>query len=58
MSHGVHRGKLKSGKDDNREVFINKLIKNKNIIFDFGMNNVQPVWADQFLQKHLILIWV
>ena len=53
MSHGVHRGKLKSGKDDNREVFINKLIKkNKNIIFDvFGMNNVQPVWADQFLQK-------
>tara|TARA_Y100000591_G_scaffold327561_1_gene352292 strand:+ start:294 stop:2411 length:2118 start_codon:yes stop_codon:yes gene_type:complete len=53
MSHGVHRGKLKSGKDDNREIFINKLIKkNKNIIFDvFGMNNVQPIWADQFLQK-------
>ncbi|MFL2852243.1 MAG: glycosyltransferase [Candidatus Pelagibacter sp.] len=53
MSHGVHRGKLKSGKGDNREVFINKLIKkNKNIIFDvFGMNKVQPIWADQFLQK-------
>ena len=53
MSHGVHRGKLKSGKGDNREIFINKLIKkNKNIIFDvFGMNNVQPIWADQFLQK-------
>ncbi len=53
MSHGVHRGKLKSGKDDNREIFINRLIKkNKNIIFDvFGMNNVQPIWADQFLQK-------
>ena len=27
MSHGVHRGKLKSGKGDNREIFINKLIK-------------------------------
>ena len=53
MSHGVHRGKLKSGKDDNREIFINKLIKkNKNIVFDvFGMNKVQPIWADQFLQK-------
>ena len=43
MSHGVHRGKLKSGKGDNREIFINKLIKkNKDIIFDvFGMNKVQ-----------------
>ena len=53
MSHGVHRGKLKSGKGDNREIFINKLIKrNKDIVFDvFGMNNVQPIWADQFLQK-------
>ena len=27
MSHGVHRGKLKPGKIDNREVFINSLIK-------------------------------
>ena len=26
MSHGVHRGQLKSGKDDDRENFINKLI--------------------------------
>ena len=34
MSHGVHRGKLKTGKNDNREVFINKLIKkNKNLKF-------------------------
>ncbi len=53
MSHGVHRGHLKSGKDDDRENFINKLIKrNKNIIFDvYGMNNVQPIWADQFISK-------
>jgi len=53
MSHGVHRGNLKSGKIDDREIFINKLIKmNKNIIFDlYGMNNKQPVWGDQFISK-------
>jgi len=32
MSHGVHRGSLKVGKNDDREVFINKLIdKNKKL---------------------------
>ena len=32
MSHGVHRGQLKSGKGDDRENFINKLINlNKDI---------------------------
>jgi glycosyltransferase involved in cell wall biosynthesis len=53
MSHGVHRGALKRGKTDNREIFINKLIsKNKNINFDiYGMNNVQPVWGSDFLKK-------
>ncbi len=53
LSHGVHRGNLKSGKIDDREIFINKLIKmNKNIIFDlYGMNNKQPVWGDQFINK-------
>jgi glycosyltransferase involved in cell wall biosynthesis len=53
MSHGVHRGKLKSGKFDDREIFINKLIKkNENLIFDvYGMNNVQPIWGDHFLTK-------
>ena len=53
MSHGVHRGALKSGKEDDREKFINKLIQlNKKIKFDvYGMNNVQPIWADQFLKK-------
>ena len=51
MSHGVHRGELKEGKFDNREIFINKLLKsNKKIIFDiYGMNNVQPVWGDKFI---------
>ena len=28
MSHGVHRGKLKPGKTDKRELFINTLMKN------------------------------
>jgi spore maturation protein CgeB len=51
MSHGVHRGQLKKGKYDNRENFINKLKnKNKNIIFDiYGMNKIQPVWGDAFI---------
>jgi glycosyltransferase involved in cell wall biosynthesis len=53
MSHGVHRGGLKKGKTDDRENFINKLIKkNKKINFDiYGMNNVQPIWGDEFLTK-------
>ena len=53
MSHGVHRGQLKKGKNDDREKFINKLInKNKDIKFDvYGMNNVQPIWGDQFIKK-------
>ena len=53
MSHGVHRGDLKKGKKDNREIFINKLIKkNKNLNFDiYGMNNIQPIWGDDFIQK-------
>ena len=53
MSHGVHRGQLKTGKGDDRENFINKLITlNKEIKFDvYGMNNVQPIWAEQFIKK-------
>jgi len=53
MSHGVHRGELKQGKKDNREIFINKLIKkNKQIDFDiYGMNNVQPIWGANFIEK-------
>ena len=53
MSHGVHRGALKKGKSDNREIFINKLInKNKSVNFDiYGMNDVQPIWGDNFLNK-------
>jgi hypothetical protein len=53
MSHGVHRGGLKTGKNDDREIFINKLIKlNKKLKFDvYGMNNVQPIWADNFINR-------
>ena len=51
MSHGVHRGVLKSGKFDERENFINKLMKKSpNIRFDlYGMNSKQPIWADNFI---------
>tara|TARA_B100000767_G_scaffold264870_1_gene280277 strand:+ start:120 stop:2234 length:2115 start_codon:yes stop_codon:yes gene_type:complete len=53
MSHGVHRGGLKRGKYDDREMYINKLLKkNNNIKFDiYGMNNVQPIWGDDFIEK-------
>ncbi len=52
LSHGVHRGSLKSRTVDDREVFIKKLIqKSKDIKFDiFGINRVQPIWADQYFK--------
>ena len=53
MSHGVHRGVLKKGKFDEREIFIEKLKKlTPNIKYDlYGMNNKQPIWADNFINK-------
>ena len=53
MSHGVHRGGLKKGKFDDRENFINKLVKKSHDIkFDiYGMNGVQPIWGDDFINK-------
>ena len=52
LSHGVHRGKLKSSATDDREIFINRLInKCNNVRFDiYGMNGVQPIWADQYFK--------
>ena len=52
MSHGVHRGKLKIGKNDNRELFLNSLIKKStNIIHDmYGFNKVQPIWGENFIK--------
>ena len=52
MSHGVHRGNLKSGKYDDREKILQKLLKKQDIKFDFyGINGIQPVWGDTFLKK-------
>ena len=53
MSHGVHRGKLKKGKYDEREFFLDKL-KNKltDIDYDFfGYDNKEPLWADKFIES-------
>tara|TARA_Y100001960_G_scaffold313645_1_gene376901 strand:- start:881 stop:1465 length:585 start_codon:yes stop_codon:yes gene_type:complete len=53
MSHGVHRGQLKKGKIDDREVFLNKLIeRNKDVKFDiYGMKNIQPIWGSEFIER-------
>ncbi len=54
MSHGVHRGVLKRGKTDNREIFLKKLIYlgEHKINFDFyGFGEKQPIWGDDFLDK-------
>ena len=50
MSHGVNRGKIKSGKNDERESFINELIDlNKDIKFDiYGFKDRNPVWSESF----------
>ena len=52
LSHGVHRGSLKMRTYDDREKFLTKLIKiSKNVKFElFGINNVQPIWADQYFK--------
>ncbi len=52
LSHGVHRGKLKSGKEDDRIIFLEKLQSmTSNVKFDlYGINNVQPIWADHYFK--------
>ena len=53
LSHGVHRGVLKKGKYDERADFVNKLVEiTPNIKFDlYGINNIQPIWADSFFKS-------
>ena len=53
MSHGVHRGTLKKGKKDNREIFLNKLIKNNNKIkfYFYVLDQKQPIWGDNFISN-------
>ena len=52
LSHGVHRGVLKSGKTDDRIQFLNKLKSiTPNIKFDiYGIDKVQPIWADHYFK--------
>ena len=52
LSHGVHRGKLKSGKVDDRITFLESLQSiTKDVKFDiYGINKVQPIWADHYFK--------
>ena len=52
LSHGVHRGVLKSGKYDERSHFINKLMQiTKDVKFDvYGIKQIQPIWADHYFK--------
>ena len=52
LSHGVHRGKLKLGKEDDRIIFLEKLQQiTSDVKFDlYGINNVQPIWADHYFK--------
>jgi len=52
LSHGVHRGKLKSGKEDDRIIFLEELQKiTADVKFDlYGINNIQPIWADHYFK--------
>ncbi len=53
ISHGVHRGSLRPGKNDERELLISKLKKKTSgIKYDiYGMFGIQPVWGNEFLEK-------
>ena len=50
ISHGVNRGNIKTGKVDEREGVIKKILKlNKDIKFDiYGFNDRNPVWSENF----------
>jgi len=50
MSHGVNRAVLKTGSEDSRVEFLDKLVKKiPNIKYDFyGFSNKQPIWGNDF----------
>ena len=52
LSHGVHRGVLKAGKDDDRNYFLKQLVnKTTNVKFDiYGLDKKQPIWADHYFK--------
>ena len=56
LSHGVNFGGLRSSSNDEREVFLNKLLeKGKNINFHvLGINNDKPRWNYDFYKEMMI----
>ena len=52
LSHGVHRGVLKTGKMDDRSIFIKSLLKKTpDTKFDiYGLDRIQPIWADHYFK--------
>ena len=52
LSHGVHRGILKSGKIDDRIIFLRNLQKKtQDVKFDiYGIDKIQPIWADHYFK--------
>ena len=50
MSHGVNRATLKEGTEDNRIIFLDKLVKKiPDIKYDFyGFSNKQPIWGNDY----------
>ena len=52
LSHGVHRGVLKSGKTDDRIIFLKKLSEiTPDVKFDlYGIDKIQPIWADHYFK--------
>ena len=50
MSHGVNRATLKEGTEDERIIFLDKLVKKiPNVKYDFyGFSNKQPIWGNDF----------
>ena len=52
LSHGVHRGVLKTGKTDDRINFLQKLISiTPDTKFDiYGIKKIQPIWADHYFK--------
>ena len=54
LSHGQNRGKLKKGKIDEREFFLEKvkgLLPNHIKCHFIGMNNNEPIWGSYYYKK-------
>ena len=60
LSHGVHRGVLKSGKYDERSHFINKLMQiTKDVKFDvYGIKQINQFGRTIILKQFQTLKWV